>query len=463
MPNELLQRQVLQEPMNYASENRRDTDLSHASIFPPARAYADAIPDVHSAIANSFVLVLAGGRGSRMAGLTAHRTKPSVYFGGKYRIIDFALSNCVNSGFRRIGILTQYKSHSLLAHIRRGWNFLKSEVNEFVELIPAQQQLDEEGWYKGTADAVRQNIGLLLERRPKYIVILAGDHIYKMDYKLLLESHIATRADVTVACVEVPRAKAAQFGIVQVGAYGQIANFIEKPVDPPGLPTDPDASLASMGIYVFNAQTLFDELARDATDAASTHDFGRDIIPGMVPRASVGVHRFESSCVSSRLGGQPYWRDVGTLDSFWQANIDLTHVEPALNLYDQSWPIFTYHEQLPPAKFVHDVEGRRGVAINSIVADGCIVSGSTVRRSVLSSSIRVNSYACLEGAVLLPHVVVGRGARLSNVVVDRGCEVPAGLVVGENAGEDASRFFRTAGGVTLVTRDALARLDGSVP
>lgn len=457
MPNDLSGRHLRQGTVDAGNVSKG------APVSAMTGARFDAIADLHSAIAASLVLVLAGGRGSRMAGLTAHRTKPSVYFGGKYRIVDFALSNCVNSGFRRIGVLTQYESHSLLTHIRRGWNFLKSEVNEFVELLPAQQQTDDEGWYKGTADAVRQNIGLLRARRPKYIIILAGDHIYKMDYRHLLADHIATKADVTVACVEVPRATATQFGVVQVGADGRIADFLEKPADPPGLPSDPDASLASMGIYVFTAEALFDELERDAADAASAHDFGRDIIPSMVRRAHVGAHRFQASCISSRPGEPPYWRDVGTLASFWQANIDLTDIEPAFNLYDQGWPIFTYHEQLPPAKFVHDSERRRGVAVNSIVADGCIVSGATVRRSVLSSSVRVNSYACLERAVLLPQVVVGRGARLSQVVVDRGCEIPAGLVVGEDAAEDGRRFHRTESGVTLITREALARLDEARP
>lgn len=415
-------------------------------------------PDVRRLVSDAMALILAGGRGSRLKELTAHRSKPSLYFGGKYRIVDFALSNCVNSNLRRVAILTQYKSHSLLSHVQRGWGFLRSEVNEFVELWPAQQQIDEASWYKGTADAVRQNINLLRMRAPSYIVVLAGDHIYKMDYGQLLASHVAQRADVTVACVEVPRLQASQFGIVAIDSQDRIAHFIEKPAHPPGLPGRPDRSLASMGVYVFNAECLYDHLMRDARDLASAHDFGRDVIPALVPRARVCAHHFESSCVADGPGAMPYWRDVGTLDAYWEANMDLTRTEPALNLYDRQWPIFTHHEQLPPAKFVHDVEGRRGMALNSVVSDGCIVSGATVRGSVLSSRVRVNSYASLDGVVALPDVEVGRHARLTRVIVDRGCKIPAGLVVGEDPEADGRRFTRSESGITLITPEMLARL-----
>jgi len=416
-------------------------------------------PDVRRAATEAMALILAGGRGSRLKELTAHRSKPSLYFGGKYRIVDFALSNCVNSNLRRIAILTQYKSHSLLTHIQRGWGFLHSEVNEFVELLPAQQQIDEASWYKGTADAVRQNINLLRMRGPSYIVVLAGDHIYKMDYGRLLASHVAQCADVTVACVEVPRRQASQFGIVAIDSRDRIVDFIEKPAHPPSRPGRPDRSLGSMGVYVFNAECLYEHLMRDACDPGSAHDFGRDVIPALVPRARVCAHHFENSCVADGPGATPYWRDVGTLDAYWEANIDLTCTEPTLNLYDRHWPIFTHHEQLPPAKFVHDVEGRRGMALNSVVSDGCIVSGATVRRSVLSSRVRVNSYVSLDGVVVSPDVEVGRHARLTKVIVDRGCKIPAGLVVGEDPESDGRRFTRSEGGVTLITLEMLARLE----
>jgi glucose-1-phosphate adenylyltransferase len=429
-----------------------------ATSFAPVSKVARARVDVRRTMSDAIALILAGGRGSRLKELTAHRSKPSLYFGGKYRVVDFALSNCVNSGLRRIAILTQYKSHSLLSHIQRGWGFLRGEINEFVELLPAQQQIDEISWYKGTADAVRQNIDLIRARRPAHIVVLAGDHIYKMDYGRLLESHITQRADVTVACVEVPRLQASQFGIVAVDAQDRIAAFNEKPACPPGLAGRPDRSLASMGIYVFNAELLYEHLMRDASDPGSAHDFGRDMIPALVPRARVCAHRFESSCVPDRPGAIPYWRDVGTVDAYWDANMDLACTEPALDLYDRQWPIFTYREQLPPAKFVHDAEGRRGMALNSIVSDGCIVSGATVRNSVLSSRVRVNSYASLDGAVVLPDVEVGRHARLTRVIVDRGCKIPAGFVVGEDPEADGRWFTRSEGGVTLITPEMLARL-----
>ncbi len=407
----------------------------------------------------AIALVLAGGRGSRLRALTDFRAKPAVHFGGKYRIIDFTLSNCINSGFRRISVLTQYKSHSLLGHLQRGWSFLRGEFNEFIDLIPAQQRLDDESWYKGTTDAVRQNLDILTAHNPEYVLILAGDHIYKMDYAAMLSEHIAMRADVTVSCVEVPRSQATAFGCVAIDPDGHIVDFLEKPTDPPGMPGAPDRTLASMGIYIFNAKLLFAELARDAEDETSSHDFGKDLIPYLVPRAAVYAHHFKRSCIYSYPGAEPYWRDVGSIDAYWEANIDMTRMNPALNLYDAEWPIFTYQEQMPPAKFVHDSDGRRGMAVNSIVANGCIVSGAMVRQSMLSARVRVNSFSYLDHVVVLPDCNIGRHVRLNRVIVDRGCQLPDGLVVGENPAEDARRFHRTEElGITLITQDMLNRL-----
>jgi glucose-1-phosphate adenylyltransferase len=414
--------------------------------------------DIRQAPRRALALVLAGGRGSRLKDLTDIRAKPAVYFGGKFRIIDFALSNCINSGFRRIGVLTQYKSHSLLRHLQRGWSFLRGEVNEFVELMPAQQRIDETSWYKGTADAVRQNVDILKARRPLYVLVLAGDHIYKMDYAATLEEHIQRKADITVACVEVPREQATAFGVMHVDGQDRIIAFYEKPQDPPPIPDDPEHALASMGIYVFNAEFLFEQLERDAADSTSSHDFGKDIIPYLVGKARLYAHRFQRSCIYSDPNAEPYWRDVGTVDAYWEANIDLTRVKPALDLYDTNWPIFTYQEQLPPAKFVHDEDDRRGQAINSLVSGGCIVSGATVKDSLLFSKVRVNSYAAIEQSVILPEVNVGRYVKLKKVVIDRGCDIPPNLTVGFDPEADAKRFYRSEGGVTLITKAMLARL-----
>jgi glucose-1-phosphate adenylyltransferase len=410
--------------------------------------------DLRRAIA----LVLAGGRGSRLRHLTARRAKPAVHFGGKFRIIDFALSNCINSGFRRISVLTQYKSHSLLRHLQRGWGFLRGEMNEFCDLLPAQQRIDETSWYQGTADAVYQNLDILRAHNPEYVLILAGDHIYKMDYAAMLLDHIANSADLTVPCVEVPRAEASGFGIMDVNDRGQVVGFLEKPADPPAMPGKPDRALASMGIYVFNAGFLFDQLHRDASDPTSSRDFGKDLIPYLVPRAKVMAHHFAESCVSNDAAAEPYWRDVGTVDAYWEANLDLTSVTPALNMYDRNWPIFTYQEQLPPAKFVFDRADRRGMAVDSLVSGGCIVSGSVVRRSLLFSQVRVNSYCTLDQAVVLPECSIGRHSRLTRVVIDRGCRIPDGLVVGEDRQEDERRFHLTENGVTLICQDDLNRL-----
>jgi glucose-1-phosphate adenylyltransferase len=399
-------------------------------------------------------LVLAGGRGSRLKNLTDSRAKPAVYFGGKFRIVDFALSNCMNSGIRRIGVITQYKSHSLLRHLQRGWAFLKSEMNEFVDLLPAQQRVDEESWYRGTADAVYQNQDILAAYRADYVVVLAGDHIYKQNYALMLADHVALGKEVTVGCIEVSRAEATAFGVMAIDENRRIVDFVEKPAEPPSIPGKPDRSLASMGIYIFNARYLYKELERDMADPNSSHDFGKDIIPRMVKAGVAVAHPFELSCVGGKVGHPPYWRDVGTIDAYWDANIDLTATDPMLNLYDTNWPIWTYQPQLPPAKFVHNQEDRRGMAIESMVSGGCIVSGA-VFRSILFSQVRVHSYSSVNWSVLLPGVQVGRHARVSRAVVDRDCIIPDGMVIGEDAAADAARFYRTDSGITLVTRDML--------
>ncbi|MBI5258592.1 MAG: glucose-1-phosphate adenylyltransferase [Burkholderiales bacterium] len=399
-------------------------------------------------------LVLAGGRGSRLKQLTDRRAKPAVYFGGKFRIVDFALSNCLNSGIRRIGVITQYKSHSLLRHLQRGWAFLKSEMNEFVDLLPAQQRVDEESWYRGTADAVYQNQDILAAYGADYIVVLAGDHIYKMNYALMLADHVAQGRECTVACIEVPRSEASAFGVMAIDAQRRIIDFVEKPAVPPAMPGKPDKSLASMGIYVFNARYLYRELERDMADPNSSHDFGKDIIPAAVRNGQAVAHPFDISCVGAKPGALPYWRDVGTIDAYWDANIDLTATVPELNLYDTRWPIWTYQPQLPPAKFVHNQDDRRGLAIESLVAGGCIVSGRAFR-TLLFSNVRVHSHSEVNWSVLLPGVQVGRGARLNRVVVDRGCNIPDGMVIGENAEEDAKHFYRSEQGITLVTRGML--------
>jgi len=407
----------------------------------------------------AFAVVLAGGRGARLKQLTDRRAKPAVFFGGKFRIVDFALSNCLNSGIRQIGIATQYKSHSLLRHVQRGWSFLKMEMNEFIDLLPAQQRIDEAVWYRGTADAVFQNLDIIRHRKPQFIVILAGDHVYKMDYSLLLTDHVERGAQCSVACIEVPIADASGFGMMAIDRSRRITSFVEKPANPPSIPDKPDRALASMGIYVFNAQYLYDALARDLADPASSHDFGRDIIPHAVRSGEATAHPFRNSCVMGDATKEPYWRDVGTIDAYWEANIDLTAVEPMLDMYDKTWPIVTYQEQLPPAKFVFNQEGRRGMALDSLVSGGCIISGATVERSLLFSNCRVNSYCKLEEAVLLPEVSVGRHARLTRVVIDRGCRIPEGMVIGEDPVEDARRFERTDKGITLITQQMLDRLD----
>ncbi len=407
---------------------------------------------------DAMAYVLAGGRGSRLMELTDTRAKPAVYFGGKARIIDFALSNAINSGIRRIGVATQYKAHSLIRHLQSGWNFLRSERNESFDILPASQRISEFQWYEGTADAVYQNIDIIESHAPEYMVILAGDHIYKMDYELILQQHCETGADVTIACLAVPRMEAVGFGVMAVDEHDNVTAFVEKPADPPAIPGNPDIALASMGIYVFTTKLLFDELRRDAQTPGSSRDFGKDIIPYLVKHGKAVAHRFSDSCVRSGLEVEAYWRDVGTVDAYWEANIDLTDVVPKLDLYDRSWPLWTYSEVTPPAKFVHADDGRRGEAVSSLVSGDCIISGSSIHRSLIFTGTRAHSYSMLDQAVILPHCVIGRGARLSKVVVDRGVEIPDGLIVGEDAESDAQRFRRTDSGVTLVTKSMIDRL-----
>ena len=407
---------------------------------------------------SAMAYVLAGGRGSRLYELTDRRAKPAVYFGGKARIIDFALSNAINSGIRRIGVATQYKAHSLIRHLQRGWNFLRPERNESFDILPASQRVSENQWYEGTADAVYQNIDIIESYGPEFMVVLAGDHVYKMDYSLMLQQHVDSGADVTIGCLEVPRLEATGFGVMHVDADDRIVSFLEKPKDPPGIPGNPELALASMGIYVFNTALLFDQLRRDAAEPGSAHDFGHNIVPWLVEHGKAVAHRFASSCVKSDTEAEAYWRDAGTVDAYWEANIDLTSFIPALDLYDRNWPIWTYAEITPPAKFVHDRDGRRGAAVNSLVSGGCIVSGAAIRDSLLFTGVKVHSYAALEGAVVQPYVDIARSARLKNVVIDRGVQIPEGLVVGEDAALDGKRFRRTGKGICLITQPMIDQL-----
>ena len=405
---------------------------------------------------STLALVLAGGRGTRLGALTDWRAKPAVPFGGKFRIIDFTLSNCVNSGIRRIGICTQYKAQSLIRHVQRGWSFLDGRFDEFVELLPAQQRIAVD-WYRGTADAVYQNLDILVRHAPDHVLILAGDHVYKMDYGKMLAEHVSRSADMSIACVEVPVADASGLGVVQVDAAGRVIGFQEKPAQPAPIPGRPDTALASMGIYVFEAEFLYEQLHQNASDGDSSHDFGKDIIPRLVAKgAAVRVHRFSDSCVNM-VEGVPYWRDVGTIDAYWEANIALTKVVPDLNLYDQNWPIWTYQEQLPPAKFVFDENERRGMAVDSMVSGGDVISGATVRRSVLFSNVCAREHCSIEDSVVLPDVDVGRRVTLRRAVVDRYCKLPEGLTVGVDPAEDRKRFHVTDKGITLIVPEMLGQ------
>ncbi|MDB6177162.1 glucose-1-phosphate adenylyltransferase [Paracoccus sp. Z330] len=402
----------------------------------------------------AMAFVLAGGRGSRLKELTDRRVKPAVYFGGKTRIIDFALSNAMNSGIRKIAVATQYKAHSLIRHCQRGWNFFRAERNEFLDILPASQRMSEEHWYRGTADAVAQNIDIVDSYDVDYVIILAGDHIYKMDYEIMLREHVESGADVTIGCLTVPRAEASAFGVMAVDDTGRITSFLEKPADPPAMPDHPNKALASMGIYVFSWTFLRDLLLRDAQNPDSTHDFGTDLIPDIVRHGKAMAHRFDVSCV--RAPSEPaYWKDVGTVDAFWKANIDLTDFTPELNLWDRDWPIWTYSESVPPAKFIHDEQKRRGIAVSSMVSGGCIISGTEIRNSLLFTHVHTNSYASLDHVVALPYVTVHRSARLTNAVIDRGVVIPEGLIVGEDPREDARWFRVSEGGVTLITQKML--------
>ncbi|MBQ0820826.1 glucose-1-phosphate adenylyltransferase [Microvirga sp. HBU67558] len=407
---------------------------------------------------HAMAYVLAGGRGSRLLELTDKRVKPAVYFGAKSRIIDFALSNALNSGIRHIAVATQYKAHSLIRHLQRGWNFFRAERNESFDILPASQRVSETMWYEGTADAVYQNIDIIESYAPEFIVILAGDHIYKMDYELMLRQHVDSGADVTVGCLEVPRMEATGFGVMDIGETDRIVSFLEKPADPPGMPDKPDMALASMGIYVFNTRFLFDQLKRDAATPGSSRDFGKDLIPYLVEHGKAVAHRFPHSCVRSSGEAEAYWRDVGTLDAYWAANIDLTHATPALDLYDTAWPIWAHAEITPPAKVIEEEVGRRGEVVNSVLSGGCIVSGAVVRGSLLFTGTQVHPGAQLEEAVVLPGGEIARSARLRKVIVDRGVRIPEGLVVGEDPDLDGQRFRRTDSGVCLITQPMVDRL-----
>ncbi|MBT8458869.1 MAG: glucose-1-phosphate adenylyltransferase [Boseongicola sp.] len=420
-------------------------------------------PNVNGRLsARTMAFVLAGGRGSRLKELTDNRVKPAVFFGGKARIIDFALSNALNSGIRKMSVATQYKAHSLIRHCQRGWNFFRAERNEYLDILPASQRVDENKWYVGTADAVTQNIDIVDSYGIEYILILAGDHIYKMDYEIMLRQHVDTNADVTVGCLTVPREEATAFGVMHVDETDRITQFLEKPADPPSIPGDPAHALASMGIYVFKWSFLRELLLEDAANPDSTHDFGGDLIPEIVKNGKAQAHRFNDSCVRHDPKAPAYWRDVGTVDAFWRANIDLTDFTPDLDLWDTNWPIWTYSESVPPAKFIHDQEDRRGTAVSSLVSGGCIVSGTEIKKSLLFTQVHTNSYASLDQVVALPYVNVARSARLKNCVVDRGVRIPEGLVVGEDPTEDQKWFRVSEGGVTLVTQSMLDARAGKI-
>lgn len=405
---------------------------------------------------NTFAMVLAGGRGSRLRELTDWRSKPAVPFGGKFRIIDFTLSNCVNSGVRRVGVATQYKSQSLIRHLQQGWSFLDGRLGEFIEIMPAQQQVSESNWYQGTADAVFQNLREIRHTHPQYVLILSGDHIYRMDYGRLLLGHVESKADMTVACLEVPLKEATDFGVMSVDPEGRVVDFVEKPVNPPHMPGNPDLAMASMGVYVFNARFLFEQLTRDAEDPASSHDFGKNIIPHCVKNHRVFAQNFLDSCVQE-AGKPAYWRDVGTLDAYWEANMDLVQVTPELNLYDENWPIWTWQEQRPPAKFVFDDNTRRGSAVDSTVSGGCIISGASVRHSMLFSGVQVHSYSLVEDSVVLPNVQIERNCVVKKCILDRDCHLPEGTQIGVNPEEDRKRFHVTDSGITLVTTAMLGQ------
>ena len=401
---------------------------------------------------STLALILAGGRGSRLQQLTLWRAKPAVPFGGKFRIIDFPLSNCLNSGIRMIGVLTQYKAHSLIQHIQHGWSFLRGEFKEFIEILPAQQRI-QDSWYAGTADAIYQNLDIIRTHKPEYVLVLAGDHVYKMDYGTMIARHVESGADMTVGCIEVPLNEAKAYGVISVDVEGKVVKFSEKPEQPDPIPGQPELALASMGIYVFNTAFLYEQLIKDADDNHSTHDFGHDIIPRLIGKYRIISYPFRDTHDTQTA----YWRDVGTIDAFWKANLELIGVLPELNLYDETWPIWTYQEQLPPAKFIFDDEERRGMALDSMVSGGCVISGAVVRHSLLFSNVRVNSYTELQDVVALPDVSFGRDCRITKAIIDKGCELPEGTVIGEDAEADAERFYVSPNGVVLVTPEMLGQ------
>lgn len=403
---------------------------------------------------NTIALILAGGRGSRLHQMTDWRAKPAVPFGGKFRIIDFPLSNCINSGIRKIAVLTQYKADSLIRHIQQGWGFLRGEFGEYVDLMPAQQRLDENSWYQGTADAIYQNLDILRSRRPEHILILAGDHIYKMDYSAMLADHVANNADLTIGCIEVSLEEASAFGVMDVDDDRRVRAFVEKPANPPKMPGRENTALASMGIYIFNAGFLFEQLIKDADTKGSSRDFGKDIIPSVIEKYRVNAYPFLDMQNSDT---QSYWRDVGTIDAYWAANMELIGVNPELNLYDKTWPIWTHQVQSPPAKFVFDDDDRRGLAIDSMISGGCVISGSKVRHSLIFTNVRVNSYTVVQDSVVLPEVTIARHCRITKAIIDKGCNIPEGMVIGEDLAEDAKKFHVSPGGVVLVTPDMLGQ------
>lgn len=417
----------------------------HASSPAPKPCSLDA----RDIAKNTLAFILAGGRGSRLHQLTDWRAKPAVPFGGKFRIVDFALSNCVNSGIRRVGVATQYKAHSLIQHLQRGWGFLRGEFGEFVEILPAQQRLGEESWYKGTADAITQNLDILDSHRPEWVLVLAGDHVYKMDYARMLLRHADSGADITIACMEVPLSEASAFGVMTADESFRIVSFSEKPASPDPIPGRPDRALASMGIYAFRADTLRAALLEDAADPRSSHDFGKDIIPKLVARGRAVAQPFSETCVGES-GAEPYWRDVGTVDSYWSANIDLASVTPQLNLYDERWPIWTYQAQLPPAKFVFNYDGRRGQALDSLVSGGCLLSAASAIGSVLFSNVRADDCE-ISDSVLLPNVRVSPGSVIRRAIIDQGCHLPPGFHVGVDRAADEDRFHVSSSGIVLVT------------
>lgn len=414
---------------------------------------ANSKHSIHHLTKNMIAVILAGGRGSRLMNMTDWRAKPAVPFGGKFRIIDFPLSNCVNSGIRKICIMTQYKADSLIRHIQQGWGFMRGEFGEYVDLMPAQQRIDEISWYTGTADAVFQNIDILQTRKPEHILILAGDHIYKMDYSAMLEDHIKNKAELTIGCLEVSLKEATAFGVMDVDANRRVKAFVEKPANPPVMPGRTDTALASMGIYIFNAKFLWEQLLVDAERADSSHDFGKDIIPGVIHDYVVNAYPF----LDLQSGEQSYWRDVGTIDAYWSANMELIGVDPGLNLYDTSWPIWTYQEQTPPAKFVFNDDDRRGNAVDSMISGGSIISGAKIIHSLIFSNVKVNSYSVVEDSIILPQVEIGRKCRITKAIIEKSCIVPEGTIIGENREEDEKRYYVSENGVVVVTPEMLGQ------